>query len=68
VPVGFAHGFAAIEASMLFYKCTNLYNKQAESGLLWNDATINIDWGVTNPIVSDKDQELPTLEKLDYYF
>ena len=64
IPEGFAHGFAAIEDSLFFYKCTNFYNKASESGIVWNDPTLNIQWPVTNPIVSEKDQILPTFEEL----
>ena len=58
VPPGFAHGFVALEDAMFSYKCTNLYNKATESGIVWNDKTLNIDWGVENSIVSAKDEEL----------
>jgi dTDP-4-dehydrorhamnose 3,5-epimerase len=69
VPPGFAHGFSVLEDNTIFlYKCTNLYNKQSEGGLLWNDPALNIDWGVTNPIVSDKDVILPTLQNFETPF
>ncbi|BDD06041.1 dTDP-4-dehydrorhamnose 3,5-epimerase [Aureibacter tunicatorum] len=58
VPEGFAHGFSALEDSIFHYKCTNYYNKASESGIIWNDSTLNIDWKVDNPIVSDKDMQL----------
>ncbi|MBC8151347.1 MAG: dTDP-4-dehydrorhamnose 3,5-epimerase [Bacteroidetes bacterium] len=61
IPEGFAHGFVALEDSIFSYKCTNVYNKTAEAGLIWNDPDLNIDWGIKNPIVSDKDQVLPSL-------
>jgi dTDP-4-dehydrorhamnose 3,5-epimerase len=64
VPEGFAHGFAALEDSWFFYKCTNFYNKSAESGIVWNDPHLNIQWTVENPIVSEKDQVLPTWSEL----
>ena len=64
VPEGFAHGFVALEDSVFSYKCTNVYNKGAESGLLWNDPDLGIDWGVENPIVSEKDVILPTFKTL----
>lgn len=64
VPEGFAHGFAALEDSYFFYKCTNFYNKPAESGIVWNDPHLKIEWPLKNPIVSDKDQILPTWEVL----
>ncbi|OUJ75761.1 dTDP-4-dehydrorhamnose 3,5-epimerase [Hymenobacter crusticola] len=69
VPVGFAHGFTALEDNTLFlYKCTDYYAPQAEGGLLWNDPQLNIAWGVTNPTVSPKDQVLPTLAEFDSPF
>ncbi|MCF0058977.1 dTDP-4-dehydrorhamnose 3,5-epimerase [Dyadobacter sp. CY356] len=64
VPEGFAHGFVALEDSVFSYKCTNVYNKGAESGLLWNDPDLGIDWGIENPIVSEKDIILPTFKAL----
>ncbi len=64
LPEGFAHGFAALEDSIFSYKCTNVYNKECESGILWNDPELNIDWGVANPIVSEKDIVLPTFKQL----
>ncbi len=64
VPEGFAHGFAALEDSLFYYKCTNSYHKQSESGILWSDPELKIEWPVTDPIVSDKDQILPTLAEL----
>ncbi|MBB3840681.1 dTDP-4-dehydrorhamnose 3,5-epimerase [Runella defluvii] len=66
VPEGFAHGFVALEDSVFIYKCTNLYNKAAEGGILWNDPTLNIDWQVTNPIVSPKDLELPQFDQISF--
>jgi dTDP-4-dehydrorhamnose 3,5-epimerase len=64
VPEGFAHGFAALEDSIFFYKCSNVFNKPSESGVLWNDPKLNIQWPVNKPIVSDKDKLLPTFEEL----
>lgn len=64
VPEGFAHGFAALEDAVFSYKCTNFYNKASESGIVWNDPQLNIKWPFSNPIVSDKDNILPTLEQL----
>lgn len=64
VPEGFAHGFAALEDSVFFYKCSNLYNREAESGIVWNDPDLAINWQVANPIISEKDHKLPTLSEL----
>jgi dTDP-4-dehydrorhamnose 3,5-epimerase len=63
VPKGFAHGFAVIEDAIFAYKCSNYYNKDAEGGILWNDPELGIDWGVSSPLISEKDKYWPTLEE-----
>jgi dTDP-4-dehydrorhamnose 3,5-epimerase len=63
IPEGFAHGFLALEETILQYKCTNFYNKAAESGILWNDPELDIRWGIEQPVVSGKDKELPSLKE-----
>lgn len=63
IPEGFAHGFSALEDSIFFYKCSNIYNRPSESGIRWNDPELNIDWRVDSPIVSGKDSELPGLSQ-----
>lgn len=65
VPVGFAHGFVSIEDCEVQYKCTNLYHKASEGGIRWDDPQLNIDWGIENPLVSTKDQELPYLGEIE---
>ena len=64
VPEGFAHGFVTLEDAIFTYKCTNVYDKASESGIIYNDPELNIDWGVESPLVSEKDLELPTLAQL----
>ncbi|WP_128542998.1 dTDP-4-dehydrorhamnose 3,5-epimerase [Larkinella soli] len=64
IPEGFAHGFVALEDSVFSYKCTNVYHKASESGIIWNDPDLDIDWGVSNPIISEKDQQLPVFQVL----
>ncbi|MFH1005024.1 MAG: dTDP-4-dehydrorhamnose 3,5-epimerase [Bacteroidota bacterium] len=56
IPVGFAHGFLVLEDNTIFsYKCSNVYNKESEDGILWNDTYLNINWGIKKPILSEKD-------------
>jgi len=63
VPPGFAHGFATLEDNtVFFYKCTNVYNKESEGSLRWNDPTLNIEWGLDQPLLSEKDQISPLFD------
>ena len=57
IPVGFAHGFLVLENNTIFsYKCSNIYDKESEDGILWNDTDLNIKWGIKNPVLSEKDK------------
>ena len=67
VPPKFAHGFLVLsdEAEFL-YKCTEFYHGEDESGIMWNDEDIAIDWpldGIDEIILSDKDKEWKTLKE-----
>lgn len=65
IPKGFGHGFVVLsETAEFFYKCDNFYNKASEGGIIYNDSTLNIDWGLSKDeiIVSAKDMELPSLQ------
>ncbi len=56
IPPGFAHGFAALEDNtVFFYKCTNVYNKESEGSIRWNDPTLKIDWKISDEILKDRD-------------
>jgi dTDP-4-dehydrorhamnose 3,5-epimerase len=62
VPPGYAHGFVVLsELADFEYKCTDYYHSQDEIGLVWNDPEVGIDWPITDPVLSEKDQRLPTL-------
>lgn len=64
IPRGFAHGFSVLSNTAVFaYKCDNLYNKESESGILWN--SVNIDWKIEKgkEILSEKDKKYLTLEE-----
>lgn len=66
VPTGFAHGFAVLsDEATVYYKCNDYYNKALERGVRWNDPELNIDWNISNPILSDKDKELPLLSEME---
>lgn len=65
IPPGFAHGFSVLsESADFFYKCTEYYQPADEHGILWSDPDLSIDWLVSNPIVSEKDQKLPCLKEV----
>ncbi len=63
VPRGFAHGFITLSQKSKFaYKCDNFYDKVSERGIIYNDATLQLDWHLPNDklIISEKDQILPS--------
>jgi len=61
-PAGFARGFCVLsEFAEIQYKCTGVYNHQYESGILWNDPEIGIEWPINNPNLSAKDKNAQTL-------
>jgi dTDP-4-dehydrorhamnose 3,5-epimerase len=64
VPAGFAHGFVALEETIFVYKCTEYWHKASESGIIYNDADLNINWEEPNPIVSSKDLILPKFQEI----
>lgn len=69
IPPGFAHGFETLEDNTIFlYKCTNMYHKESEGGLLWNDPALGIQWQTQEPLMSDKDLILPKLKDLNSPF
>ena len=62
VPVGFAHGFATIsDYCEVQYKQTGFYKPAAEGGIAWNDPEVGVAWPYSNPVLSAKDLNLPTL-------
>lgn len=67
VPRGFAHGFVVLEDDTIFsYKCDNFYNKASESGIIYSDESLNIDWGFPEDelIISEKDKQLQPFNKV----
>lgn len=65
IPSGFGHGFSVLsKEAEICYKCTNEYDSSLDSGIRFDDPELNIDWKVTNPVVSEKDSKLPYLSYL----
>jgi dTDP-4-dehydrorhamnose 3,5-epimerase len=61
-PAGFARGFCVLsDLAEVQYKCTGIYNSQAESGIRWNDPALGIKWPVNEALVSAKDAKAQTL-------
>nr|WP_275299555.1 dTDP-4-dehydrorhamnose 3,5-epimerase [Clostridium sp. YIM B02506] len=72
VPEGFAHGFLVVSDEAVFnYKCTDFYAPEYDSGLLWNDPEVGIEWpldGINELLLSEKDKVQKTLKELDLPF
>ena len=68
IPPGVAHGFAALSDLTLTYLVDQYYNPVDELGVAWDDPAIGADWGVTDPVVSDRDQRNPSRSKLPVAF
>jgi len=66
IPRGFAHGFQVLsETAIVNYKVDNYYNSKSESGLIWNDKDLSIDWKLNiKPILSKKDLKLMSFKDL----
>jgi len=65
IPPGYAHGFCVLSDEADFeYKCTDLYYPNDEGGVLWSDPDLNIQWPLSNPLLSAKDLALPSLADL----
>jgi len=66
VPPGFGHGFVALsDEALTLYKCTAVYDREAERGVRWDDPDLAIDWPIRDVILSEKDAALPPLAKAD---
>lgn len=62
IPPGYLHGFLVLSDVADFeYKCTDYYDPTDEIGLMWNDPDVAIDWPISEPTISEKDQRWPTL-------
>lgn len=69
IPKGFGHGFVTLTENVEFqYKVDNYYSINHERSIFYADKDINIEWGVENPILSDKDKNAPTLKSCNEVF
>jgi len=71
IPRGFAHGYSVLsETAEVFYKCDNFYDKSAEGGVNYADASLNIDWKINlkDAIVSEKDLVQPMFKDAIHNF
>lgn len=69
IPRGFAHAFLTLTDEVEFlYKADNYYCPEADRSIRWNDDVINVEWGIENPIVSEKDAKAPKLCESDVDF
>lgn len=63
IPRGFGHGFVTLTDDVEFlYKADNYYAPEADAGIRWNDPEIGVEWGIENPILSEKDKKNPFLQ------
>ncbi len=64
IPTGFAHGFQTLENNTeVFYQISNYYMPQYSKGIRWNDENFNINWPITDPIISKKDLSFPAFKE-----
>lgn len=64
IPSGIAHGFACLTEATLIYYVNNYYDGSDEHGVAWNDPDLALDWGLTNPVISERDLNNPTIKGL----
>ncbi|MEG0125871.1 MAG: dTDP-4-dehydrorhamnose 3,5-epimerase [Clostridia bacterium] len=69
IPRGFGHGFVTLTNDVEFvYKVDNLYSKKCDRGIRFDDPSIGVEWGISNPILSQKDTTSPMLSDSDCNF
>jgi dTDP-4-dehydrorhamnose 3,5-epimerase len=65
IPKGFAHGFQVLsKEAEVIYLVDVPYNPVYDSGIIWNDDDLKIDWPIKNPILSEKDKNLPKFKEV----
>ena len=65
IPRGFAHGFEVLsDEAEIIYSIDNIYAKESESGIIWNDSSIKINWPIKSPILSEKDKKWSNINQI----
>lgn len=65
IPPGVAHGFAALSDMTITYLVDNYYNPADELGVAWDDPSVKADWGITNPVLSERDLRNPSVASIE---
>lgn len=69
IPAGFAHGFSVLsDTARVLYSCSDEYSPKHESGIIYSDKELNIDWQVQGPIVADKDAAMKSFREAENNF
>ena len=69
LPVGFAHGFVALEdETLVWYKCTGAHAPEAERSLRYSDPSVAVEWPIEPTVISQKDADAPLLADAEYDF
>jgi len=67
LPRGFAHGFGVLsDTAIVEYQCDEYFAPEYDAGILYNDAELNIDWGIVSPLLSDKDRNNPSVKQINF--
>ena len=69
IPKGFAHGFVTLTDDVeIMYKCDEFYSPEHDGGIRYNDPSVGVEWGVSDPILSEKDANAPFLKDIELDF
>ena len=67
IPSGFIHGFLGLDnENIVIYSCTNYRDKNSEIGVKWNDKDLNINWNISSPILSKKDNKNLSFKEINF--
>jgi len=65
VPIGFAHGFAVLsDVADVAYLVSSLYDPATEAGIAWDDPEVGVEWGIEEPLLSERDRTAPRLAEV----